>query len=140
MVRLVLGDDIRAFLPEIRGHAVSLLHDRVRVERRLGRRVMDPVTLEYVESWQVVYEGPGRVRINDVQPSEEAEAGRTFVVTDATVQLPVDDTAYAEGDRVTFLACEHDPSLTGGVFTVNGRDPVTQATLRRLRVSEVTAK
>ena len=101
---------------------------------------MDPVTLEYVESWQVVYEGPGRVRINDVQPSEEAEAGRTFVVTDATVQLPVDDTAYAEGDRVTFLACEHDPSLTGGVFTVNGRDPVTQATLRRLRVSEVTAK
>ena len=132
------GDDIAAGLTELREHAVSNMRDACVIERRTGR-VLDEVTLEYTDTWAQVYVGRCRVKVKDTQPAESEPGGRTFVVNDAVVQLPVDATHYADGDRVTVTASEFDPALVGVVLSVTSRDPISQATSRRLHVSEVTS-
>ena len=132
------GDDIAAGLTELREHAVSNMRDACVIERRTGR-VLDEATLEYTDAWVEVYAGRCRVKVKDTQPAESEPGGRTFVVNDAVVQVPVDSTHYADGDRVTVTASEFDPALVGVVLSVTSRDPISQATSRRLHVSEVTS-
>ena len=132
------GDDIAAGLTVLRVHAVSNMRDACVIERRTGR-VLDEATLEYTDTWTQVYAGRCRVKVKDTQPAESEPGGRTFVVTDAVVQIPVDSTHYADGDRVTVTSCEFDPALVGVVLSVTSRDPISQATSRRLHVSEVTS-
>lgn len=132
------GDDIAAGLAELRVHAASNMRDACVVDRRTGR-VLNEATLEYTDVWVEVYAGRCRVKVKGTQPAESEPGARTFVVTDAVVQLPVDATHYADGDRVTVTSCEFDPALVGVVLSVTSRDPISQATSRRLHVSEVTS-
>ena len=134
----MFGDDVAAGLTELREHAVSNMRDACAIERRTGR-VLDESTLEYTDTWAQVYAGRCRVKVKDTQPAESEPGGRTFVVNDAVVQVPVDATHYADGDRVTVTASEFDPALVGVVLSVTSRDPISQATSRRLHVSEVTS-
>lgn len=134
----MFGDDVAAGLTELREHAVSNMRDECVIERRTGR-VLDEVTLEYTDVWVGVYAGRCRVKVKGTQPAESEPGGRTFVVNDAVVQVPVDATHYADGDRVTVTASEFDPALVGVVLSVTSRDLISQATSRRLHVSEVTS-
>lgn len=132
------GDDIAAGLTELREHAVSNMRDACVIERRTGR-VLDEVTLEYTDVWVGVYAGRCRVKVKGTQPAESGPGGRTFVVTDAVVQIPVDSTHYADGDRVTVTVAVFDPDLVGVALSVTSREVKSQATMRRLHVSEVSS-
>ena len=132
------GDDIAAGLTELREHAVSNMRDACVIERRTGR-VLDEVTLEYTDVWVGVYAGRCRVKVKGTQPAESGPGGRTFVVTDAVVQIPVDSTHYADGDRVTVTVAVFDPTLVGVALSVTSREVKSQATMRRLHVSEVSS-
>lgn len=134
---MTFGDDIAAGLAELRVHAESNMRDACSVERRTGR-VLDPVSLEYVDAWTVVWSGRCRLKVAGTQPAEESGTGRQFVVTDAVLQLPVTAVEFADDDRATVTGCEFDPSLVGVVLSVTSREPISQATSRRLHVSEVT--
>ena len=108
------------------------------IERRTGR-VLDEVTLEYVDTWTLVYAGRCRVKVVQTQPRDPSPGGRTFIVTDALVQLPVQDVDFADNDRVTVTASTFDPVLVGVVLTVTSRELREHATMRRLHVSEVVS-
>ena len=131
----MIGDDIAAALPELRAQAESLMRDGCVVERRTGR-VMDDTTLEYVDSWSRVYEGPCRVKVAGSAPAEAS--GRAYVITDAVLQLPIGPERFLDDDRVTITTASYDPDLAGVVLTVTSREVKTHATMRRLHVSEVT--
>lgn len=132
----MLGDDIAAALPEMRAHAESLMVDACVIERR-RERVMDPVTLEYGDAWTPLYSGRCRVQVSAIQPAAEPVAGRSFVVTDAVVQLPASAPDFRDDDRVTITGCVFDPVMVGVRFSVTSREVKTHATMRRLHVSEV---
>ena len=134
----MLGEEIAQILPEMRAHAESLMVASCVIERRTGR-VLDEVTLEYVDTWTLVYAGRCRVKVVQTQPRDEAPGGRTFIVTDALVQLPVQDVNFADDDRVTVTASTFDPVLVGVVLTVTSRELREHATMRRLHVSEVVS-
>lgn len=131
----MIGDDIAAALPELRAEAESLMQDACVIERESGS-VMDPVTFEERPSWSLVYAGPCRVKVTSSAPVEGA--GRTYVITDALLQLPVGDVRFLDNDRVTVTAAAYDADLVGVVLTVTSREVRTHATMRRLHVSEVT--
>ena len=135
---VILGDEIEAELPVLRAQAESRMRDQCVVERRSGR-VMDPEKLEYADVWVPIYSGRCRVRVQETKATESAEAGRSFIISEATLHLPVDGTRYRADDRVTLTSCAYDPALVGAVLTVHTRGIVSDATARRLRVSEVHA-
>lgn len=130
--------DVDGVLRRGRAAADALYTDACVVERRTGR-VLDDDTLEYVDKWDPLYGGRCRVQIRAIQPAQEATAGRTWVVTDGVVQLPVTDVAYADDDRVRITKCVHDPELVGVVLSVTSREAKSHATMRRLHVSEVSS-
>ena len=134
----MLGEEIAQILPEMRAHAESLMVASCVIERRTGR-VLDEVTLEYVDTWTLVYAGRCRVKVVQTQPRDPSPGGRTFIVTDALVQLPVQDVDFADNDRVTVTASTFDPVLVGVVLTVTSRELREHATMRRLHVSEVVS-
>ena len=115
--------------------AAALFTDACVIERESGS-VMDPVTFEERPSWVPVYAGACRVKVLSSAPVEGA--GRTYVVTDALLQLPVGDVRFLDNDRVTVTAAAYDDDLEGVVLTVTSREVRTHATMRRLHVSEVT--
>lgn len=115
--------------------AAALFTDACVIERESGS-VMDPVTFEERPSWVPVYAGACRVKVTSSAPVEGA--GRTYVITDALLQLPVGDVRFLDKDRVTVTAAAYDADLVGVVLTVTSREVRTHATMRRLHVSEVT--
>lgn len=132
------GDDIAAGLTELREHAVSNMRDACVIERRTGR-VLNETTLEYVDQWTPVYAGVCRVKVAGTQPAVSEPGGRTFVITDAVVQLPIGPERFVDNDRVTVTVAVFDPDLVGVALSVTSREVKSQATMRRLHVSEVSS-
>ena len=134
----MLGEEIAAILPEMRAHADSLMVASCVIERLSGR-VLDEVTLEYVDTWTLIYAGKCRVKVVQSVPRDPAPGGRAFVITDALVQLPVQDVDFTDDDRVTITGSTFDPVLPGVVLTVVSRELREHATMRRLHVAEVVS-
>ena len=80
--------------------AAGIFLDKCVIERRVGR-VLNETTLEYVDQWATVYAGACRVKVEGTQPAESEPGGRTFVITDAVVQLPIGPERFVDNDRVT---------------------------------------
>ena len=112
--------------------------DKCVIERRVGR-VLNETTLEYVDKWAPVYAGACRVKVEGTQPAESEPGGRTFVITDAVVQLPIGPERFVDNDRVTVTVAVFDPDLVGVALSVTSREVKSQATMRRLHVSEVSS-
>ena len=71
--------------------------------------------------------------------AELAERYDTFVITDAVVQLPIGPERFVDNDRVTVTVAVFDPDLVGVALSVTSREVKSQATMRRLHVSEVSS-
>lgn len=131
-------------LAEGRALAESLMTDTCRITKPGdGPRVYDPETMQYTDPARVtVYEGKCRVQIRGERSSgAEQEAGGRMVGTQQPeLQLPVDGTEDVAPDHIVeMLTAVHDSSLVGRKFTIDGRHEKSQATMRRLRVIEVTS-
>ena len=118
--------------------ASGVFLDKCVIERRVGR-VLNETTLEYVDQWAPVYAGACRVKVEGTQPAESEPGGRTFVITDAVVQLPIGPERFVDNDRVTVTVAVFDPDLVGVALSVTSREVKSQATMRRLHVSEVSS-
>jgi len=94
------GGDIAAALPELRAHAESLMTDTIRLEDVTGS-APDPVTLEMVDTFETVYEGPGRWQRPDTVAAESVAGEVEFGLNRVTVQLPISVTVAARGQRAT---------------------------------------
>ena len=86
-----------------------------------------------------MYAGACRVKVEGTQPAESEPGGRTFVITDAVVQLPIGPERFVDNDRVTVTVAVFDPDLVGVALSVTSREVKSQATMRRLHVSEVSS-
>ena len=80
-----------------------------------------------------------RKTCSTTQPAESQPGGRTFVITDAVVQLPIGPERFVDNDRVTVTVAVFDPDLVGVALSVTSREVKSQATMRRLHVSEVSS-
>lgn len=138
---MTLHDAIAQELPFLRAEAIARMTDACRVTiPGPGTRVLDPVTLEYVDPPPVVvYEGPcrlGRVEIPHVSQAVSGEA--TWDTQDAVLHLPFAATeTVVAGATVTYLTSSMNPALVGKVFGVVGVVGGTQLTARRCLVREV---
>ncbi|MCM3554001.1 DUF6093 family protein [Janibacter melonis] len=104
--------------------------------RRPGELVMDPETLEYVQSFEDVYAGPVLVYAT-VQPPERPEAGgNVYTVTDYTVVLP-QQTAVEIGDVLTVTDAPDAPESVGAAFRISAAPRTTWA-VARVCYAEVT--
>lgn len=107
-----------------------------------GEPVFNTTTGQYDDPDRVtVYEGPCRIQIRGERSSgSDAEAGDRRVDTQQPeLQLPVAGTEdVAINQQAKILTNPLDESLVDRVFTIDGRHEKTHATMRRLRVIEVT--
>ena len=128
--------------------AERLMQDQVLIERRAvdenGEpvRVMDPETLAYEDSWEMVYEGKARVQRPSSTSDHAAEAGEyVFGVESLLAQLPIRVTGIQRRDRLTVTAIDplSDPDLLGVVATVRANLTKTHPTKRTLICEEVSS-
>jgi len=134
---VTFGADIAAALPELRAHAESLMTDTIRLETVTGS-ARDPVTLEMVDTYATVYEGPGRWQRPDTVAAESVAGEVEFGLNRVTVQLPISVTVAARGQRASVVASQTDPALPGARATVQAVPNKTHATMRRLLCEEVS--
>jgi hypothetical protein len=123
----------------MRARAESLMSDTCRITRPGdGDPVFDPNTGTYTDPPPVtVYEGPCRIPSRDVSSSQANVAGASWTVGEFPLDLPVAGSeSVAVGNTVTYVSSAHDPSLAGRVFGVVEVGRASQATARRLRVTE----
>ena len=143
------GRKIAAELPKMRAAAESLMLDTVLVTRVTGESTLDPETDERIDPPRVTVYGPDiaphfgkrRVQVASVLAgSTESSSGeRAGTVQEATLQLPVTGSeGVAIGHVAEILTCVSDDALVGRFLTVTALHAKSQATARRLRVTEVT--
>ena len=119
--------------------AERLMSDVMRVERLVGK-VLDPVSLEFVDSFALVFEGRGKVQAYDGQYEQSFEAGGgNYVSSRSYVHFPVGVGPFEQGDRVTVVSAGDDPSRVGDVFLLEAATGKTLATAQRLPVTRVEA-
>lgn len=140
------AQDVAAGLEEMRALSESLMVDECRIERRVVDESGQPVYVpgpdrRLTESWQVVYEGPCKVRAAGTQ-AVTAEAGEVVAdVSRSLLDLPVSDAASGlvrAGDRATVTESRFDPANVGRVLIVQRDVPRTYPVERRLACEEVS--
>lgn len=119
------------------------MRDEVEIIRPAsGGSVFDPTTGEYTEPADAdVYSGKCRVQIGDGLTAQDAEAGgQVLTVQRLMLQIPVSVVGVHIGDVATITAVhpDGDPDLVGRVFRIDSTFAKSQATARRLQVSEVS--
>lgn len=126
--------------------------------------VMDPVTLQYPDTPQVVIYGPGAIDLETGDPLPEdspyltgrcrfqikadinsniveTTAGeREWTYATAQLQIPVSALRVPIDSIVTSLTAAYNPALPGRVFNIHGEiAPKSMPVIRRFRLREVTA-
>lgn len=135
----MLGYDIGATLPWLQAQAESLMVDACIIDRPAGDPVLNESTGQMETTYAPVYTGPCRVQAPGTQGANPNAGEHQFTVLGHVVQLPIDATAYAVGDRVRITTATFDPALVGRTFTVASLMHKTHPTARRLVCDEVTA-
>lgn len=129
----MLGDDIRAALPGLRGHAESRMTSTARVEA--VRAGTDPLTGQVSA---VVTATPHesircRVRTRSAGPPAVHVGGASVPESVSTISFPWDTLGLAPGLRVTILTSE-SPVLAGRVFRLTRPPDSEQLTAQRWEV------
>lgn len=132
----MLGEDVAAFLPELRAQAESLMTAACAITRS-GPLTWNPSTLQHESSTVSVYTGKCRVKRGGAQGSAETVADQTLTESAYAVHLPVvGSEGILVGDVVTITACPDDAEMVGRVFTVEASPAYSQGTARRVPVRE----
>jgi hypothetical protein len=138
----LIGDVIAADLPELQTHAESMMRDSCTIKRATGETTRDPVTLEDVPVFEVVYAGKCRVQRPgaSVGGSEPVVGEREFGVQAVHFQLPLSALGVKRGDVAECDGVDPstDPDLLGVTATVKANLTKTHATKRTLVCEEVT--
>lgn len=136
---------VLAALAEGRAIAESLMTDTCTITRAGtgGAGAFDTVTGLYATpSRTTIYTGKCRVQVKAVvATSANPDAGERLATNqEHELQLPIEGTdTITVGDVAHLDTAVSDSSLVGRVFTVTARHEKSQATARRLRVTEGTA-
>ena len=134
----MLGHDVAATLPELRAQAESLMVDACVIDRQSGE-TLNVTTGQMTPTYAPVYSGRCRVQAPGTQGGNPNAGEHQFTVLGHVVQLPIDATVYAVGDRVRITAASLDPALVGRVFTVTSLMHKSHPTSRRLVCDEILA-
>lgn len=144
------ADVISQTLLDGRALAESLMLDTCTITRAgEGKGPFNDVTGQYDAPDRVTVYGPdiapafGKCRIQDksvIAGSQSAEVGERNVIAQGwELQLPVLSSGdVAINDVAHIDTCVNDPSIVDREFTIQARHSKSQATSRRLRVTEVT--
>lgn len=130
----MLGDDLSAFLPEIRAHALS----RMTQTWRIGTLTegTDPITNDPIQTLDVVYDGPGRFKAGVWTTSEPEPGGQPIAQQSAELHLPSGTVGVEVDMRAVCDACPEDPALVGRVLRIKGRPAAGQTTAARFPVED----
>lgn len=106
--------------------------------RRSTGETTDPNSGVITPTWQDTYTGKCRVQQRDVQ-AQQHDVGEDYVLLQRVqVQLPVSVVGIQVDDEVTITA-SRDPELVGRVFLVRDLAYKTDASSRRITVTERTS-
>jgi len=122
-----------------RAAAESRMLDTCMVTRGGGEGVYDPDSMTIVDAASTpVWSGPCRVKVSNVGVNEVTVGDAALAVTRWEVHVPVEGTGtIAAGDTVKLLSASEDPALVGASFVVSAPFLASQASARRLPVSQV---
>lgn len=139
----MLADDIMRVLPELRAAAESLMLDTCTITRAgTGTGPWNDETGQYDPPARItVYTGKCKIQDKSIiAGSTSSDAGERAVIAQGSeLQLPVIESASVAINDVAHIDnCVLDPSLTDREYTISARHGKSQATSRRLRVTEVT--
>jgi hypothetical protein len=119
-----------------RRFAAGAMRDTCRIVR-YGGPVWDELTLSNVRAETIVYEGPCRLLLPYRAPTESSTPGQTQTDQLARLSLPVETSlGITDQDEVRYLTSASDPDLPGKKFTVSGYAHQSDATTRRVPVTE----
>jgi len=125
--------------------ALALMQDACIIDRP-GAQVLNTTPGKMETPYTLVYDGlvpgaGGKCRVQQVgtQAGSPNAGEHQFVIVGHVVQLPIDATAYAVGDRVRVTVATLDPALVGRTLTVTSLTTKSHATMRRLICEEVIA-
>lgn len=109
--------------------------DTFRVTRASGPPVLDEETGQNVPSLVTIFEGVGRLRLPRAFGNRVDEQGAAVTVQDATLSLPIADSAgVAVDDVVELLTSENDPGMVGLRLRVTEVHWQSYSTARRFGV------
>lgn len=125
-----------------RERAESLMDSTVRISRKTSE-ARNPSNGRVDATWEVVYEGPARLRFTGGQPRDIDVAGQRFAEQSPTVCLPIGDDdritvgssdAVRVDDEGEVLDNEPDSGVENTTFRIAGVHEQTHSTQRRLPV------
>jgi hypothetical protein len=96
----------------------------------------DPVTLDPIQTLDVVYDGRARVKFPSMNEVEVDAGGQLIVKQDAELHLPSGTTGVTPDMRAVVDASTADAALVGRVFRVKGRPTAGQTTASRYACEE----
>jgi hypothetical protein len=105
---------------------------------RIGRleEGTDPVTLDPIQTLDVVYDGKGRIKFPSMNEVEVDAGGQLVVKQDLELHLPSGTVGVTPDMRAVVDASTADPALVGRVFRVKGRPAAGQTTAARFPLEE----
>lgn len=115
----------------------NLFRDRCRIERG-GERVLNEETARYETVPTVVHDNlPCRLKNPYRAPTSQETEGQKQELSMAELQLPVEQSMGIRAhDRVVMLSSASDPDLVGRRYTVSVAKSESDATMRRIPVTE----
>jgi hypothetical protein len=106
--------------------------------RRAGSASTDQTTGVRTPAYSTLYTGVCRVQ-QTLPISRPHDSGENFLLlARMDVQLPVSVTGFEVGDEVTVTASVRDPDLVGRTFLIRDLFHKTDATARRMQMTERT--
>jgi hypothetical protein len=127
-----------AVLARARIAAEAGMADTCTIRRRTGETT-DEANGTITPTWASLYAGKCRVQQAQAQ-AEPRDAGEAhLLLLRLEVQLPMSVTGLQVGDEVTITAAAYDADLPGRVFLVRDLAHKTDATARRVQVTERTS-
>lgn len=129
-----------ALLARARAAAEAGMVDTCHIRRRTGESTTNDVTGVVTPAYGPdVYTGPCRVQQRRETSSQETDVGEDqAVLLTLEVQLPMTVTGLADGDEITVLTSATDPDLPGRTFLITSLGHKTDASARRVKVTERT--
>lgn len=113
--------------------------DTCSIVRNVGETT-DPFSGEVTTDWDTIYSGKCRLQQANAARADQRDVGEAYVLLQQLeVQLPISVTGIQVGDQITVTASVNDPDNVGRVLLVRDLMLKTDATARRLQVTEETS-
>lgn len=122
-----------------RAAAEAGMTDTCSIVRNVGETT-DPFSGEVTTDWDTIYSGKCRLQQANAARADQRDVGEAYVLLQQLeVQLPISVTGIQVGDQITVTASVNDPDNVGRVLLVRDLMLKTDATARRLQVTEETS-